>query len=187
MPKATVTLANGTVVTIDGTPAEIKELLNLYGGGKGGGQPPDAAPAVRRRPAKAPRPAQAGPEGQHGDVDLSELVNLVKNCDEAEAIETQVLDRQSQVDRTLLPLYVVHEHLGNQHALTSGDISKVTTDLGIPISQPNVSRTLSGIASRYVIGDKVRRKGQAVNYKLSRRGVQYLKAVLQGKQVENKS
>jgi hypothetical protein len=59
-------------------------------------------------------------------------------------------------------------------------VKKITTELGIPISQPNASRTLSGTASKYVIGDKVRVKGQPVRYKLSRRGVKYMKEVLAG-------
>jgi hypothetical protein len=112
-------------------------------------------------------------------------VNLTKTCDEAESIEAQILDRTSQVDRTLLPLYVVHEHLGNKFGLSSGDVSKITTDLGVPISTANASGTLSGTAAKYVMGDKVRKRGQAVRYKLSRRGVQYMKAVIAGKSDEN--
>lgn len=113
--------------------------------------------------------------------DLSEIVNLIKNSDEAEAIEAKILDKVSQVNRILLPLYIVHEYMDNTLSLTSGEVSQITTDLGIPVSQPNASTTLSGTASRYVIGDKVRRRGQAVRYKLSRRGVQYVKSVLGGK------
>lgn len=73
-----------------------------------------------------------------------------------------------------------HEHLNNAFGLTSGEVAKITTDLGIPISQPNASRTLSGTASKYVIGDKVKMKGQPVRYKLSRRGVKYIQEVLAG-------
>jgi len=111
---------------------------------------------------------------------LNEIITLIKDCDEAEAIETQILDRVAQVDRTLLPLYIVHEYLGDAVGLTSGDVNKITTNLGIPISRPNASSTLSGTASKYVIGDKVKVKGRPVRYKLSRRGVQYLKQVLAG-------
>jgi len=111
---------------------------------------------------------------------------LVKNCDEAESIENKILDKASQVNRTLLPLYIVHEHMDNAVALTSGDINKITTDLGIPIATPNASRTLSGTASRYVIGDQVRTKGQPVRYKLSHRGIQYIKSVITGVEDDNK-
>lgn len=32
MAKASLKLSNGTVVTLEGTPEEVKELLELYGG-----------------------------------------------------------------------------------------------------------------------------------------------------------
>lgn len=54
------------------------------------------------------------------------------------------------------------------------------TDLGVPVSQPNASKTLSGTAAKYVIGDRVRKKGQLVRYKLSRRGLQYMQSVISG-------
>jgi hypothetical protein len=74
--------------------------------------------------------------------------------------------------------------MANAHALSSGEISKITADLGVPVSQPNVSKTLSGTAAKYVMGDRVRKKGQPVRYKLSRRGLQYLQSVIRGKDSE---
>lgn len=187
MAKATLTLPNGTVVGLEGTPEEVHRLLEVY---SGGAAPP--APATRnrhevgrrarKRVRRATQPsATAQSEEEKEGADLNGIVNLVKNCDDADGIESNVLDRASQVDRTLLPLYIVHEELGNKFGLTSGEISKITTELGVRVTQPNASRTLSGVASRYVMGDKVRKKGQPVRYRLSRRGVQYMKDVIRGK------
>ena len=117
-------------------------------------------------------------------LNLTEIVNLVKSCDEAEQIERQILDRVSQVDRTLLPLYIVYQHMENKYSLTSGEISKVTTDLGIPMATANISHTLSGTASKYVIGDAVRKKGKPVRYKLSRRGAKYIKTVIESSSID---
>lgn len=192
MAKASLTLPNGTVVQIEGTVEEVQALLAHYGSGAAPTR--DSAPEKRtaatrpkRRRSKSTPDSSTQPESEGGGStpNLSEIVNLTKTCDEAEDIERQILDRASQVDRTLLPLYVVHEHLGNRFGLSSGEVSKITTDLGVPVSQPNASRTLSGTATKYVVGDKVRRKGQAVRYKLSRRGVQYLKALIAGESDEN--
>lgn len=180
MAKASLKLSNGTVVTLEGTPEEVKRLLELYGGEE---QRAAQSPPRRRGKRKAAAPASGAKsraDSHDGKPDLNQIVTLAKDCDEAEAIETQVLDRAAQVDRTLLPLYIVHEHLNNEFGLTSGEVKKITTDLGIPISQPNASRTLSGTASKYVIGDKVKVRGQPVRYKLSRRGVKYMKEVLAG-------
>ena len=172
MAKATLKLHNGTVVTLEGTQEEVKHLLELYGG--------EEKPKGIQKPNPRRKKVKSNEVKEDGKPDLNEIVNLVKDCNEAESIETQVLDRSSQVDRTLLPLYVVHEYLGNAYGLTSGDVTKVTTDLGIRIRQPNASRTLSGTASKYVIGDNVKAPGRPVRYKLSRRGLKYMKEVLAG-------
>ncbi len=178
MSKASIKLANGTSVQIEGTPEEVAKLLALYAGGKS--VAPDQTSHGRTRTAPKGKPPQAT-AGAHATPDLSQIINLIKTCDEAEAIESKILDKVSQVNRILLPLYIAHEYLDNTPSLTSGEVSQITTDLGIPVSQPNASTTLSGTASRYVIGDKVRKRGQAVRYKLSRRGLQYLKGVLDSK------
>lgn len=177
MAKATLKLPNGPVVTLEGTPQEVRQLLEMYSGQQpalqAGGQGAAKREARQSRMPSRPAADASGP-------DLSQIVNQVKNCQEAEGIEKNILDRASMVDRVLLPLYVVHEHYGNQPGLTSGEIDKITTELGVRVSQPNASRTLSDTASRYVVGDKVRKKGQAVRYRLSRRGTQYLKSVISG-------
>lgn len=169
MTKASLKLPNGTEVQIEGSPEEVHQLLSFYAG--------DAA---KPKPKSSKKPEQEAEKVVSDELDLSDVVNLVKECDEAEKIESQILDRSSQVDRTLLPMYIVHEYLDNNFGLTSGEISKITGDLGIPLSQPNASTTLSGTASRYVKGDKVKKKGQVVRYKLIRRGVQYMKGVIEG-------
>jgi hypothetical protein len=192
MAKASLTLSNGTIVQIEGTVEEVQALLAYYGSDavRPSSSPPEkiATARTKRRPG-AHSTSQSPVEGKSGggSPNLAEIVNLAKTCDEAEKIEKQILDRVSLVDRTLLPFYIVHEHLDNRFGLSSGEVSKITTDLGVPISQPNTSRTLSGTASKYVIGDKVRKKGQAVRYKLSRRGLQYMKAVIGGKSDEDAS
>jgi hypothetical protein len=70
--------------------------------------------------------------------------------------------------------------MDNAGGLTSGQISKVTVQLGVLVKLPNVSKTLSGTAAKYIIGDIARKPGQAVRYKLSRRGHTYMKEVIQG-------
>jgi len=182
MVKANLTLPNGTTVEIEGTPAEVQELLAFYGGGNSAGPP--AKKKSRSKGGAGKKATRKGAERARAEteegVDITEIVNLVKGCDEAEDIEARILDKSSQVDRTLLPLYIVHEHLGNAHALSSGDVNKVTTQLSVPVATANASKTLSGTASRYVIGDSARRQGSTVRYKLNRRGLKYLSAVIAG-------
>lgn len=183
MPKASIKLPDGTSVVIEGSPEEVAKLLALYGGAASGTGASYAVPIKEsERKHVAPKnKVAASKKVESGDSpDLLAIIAHIKNCDQAESIETKVLDKTGQVNRILLPLFIVHEYIDNAYGLTSGEVSQITTDLGIPVQQPNASSTLSGTASKYVIGDKVRKKGQAVRYKLSRRGVLYFKGVLDG-------
>lgn len=178
MPKASLTLANGTLVTIEGTTSEVHELLSFYDpatSNQGNSRThKSAVPNPREKPASSA-------EGKADvEFDLMAIVNLTKSCDEAESIEMRILDQTDQLPRVLLPMYIMYVHMDNAHGLTSGQISKVTVQLGVPVKLPNVSNTLSGAATKYIIGDAVRKAGQAVRYKLSRRGHTYMREVIAG-------
>jgi len=175
MAKAHLTLPNGTQVSIEGTPEEVHRLLNLTRGT--GSEAKVRAGAMKKRKSAGAKSDAA----EATQPDLAQIVNLAKDCNEAKAIEKNILDRISIVDRVLLPLYILKKHGRSPHGLTSGEVSKITKELGVPVSQPNASTALSGAASKYVMGDKVRRRGQPVRYRLSRRGERYLAAVIGGK------
>src|SRR5437879_5212369 len=150
MATAKLELPNGTTVVLEGTPEEVHRLLSLYGGQAG--IPSRSTQSRGKKPRKRPSRAGSSPKKeQERGRDLSQIINLVKTSEEAEAIEAQILDRASMVNRVLLPLYIVHEYLENEFGLTSGDVSRVTTDLGIPIKTANASSTLSKTAARYVV------------------------------------
>ena len=179
MAKASLILPNGTEVAIEGTAEEVAKLLAIYNA-----QPaavPPASSKKTRKKSRARHGTGSTPSASAGEaIDHAAIVNALKNSDEYEAIEEQILDRTSQVDRVLLPLYVAHEYVDTAIGLTSGDVAKITAELGIPVAGPNASRTLSKTAARYVTGDKTRQKGRAVRYRLQRRGIQYMKSVIAG-------
>jgi hypothetical protein len=179
MPKASLTLANGTVVTIDGTVPEIHELLSFYG--SRGSKPPNAREHNLPTLSSSPKINITAEDNNGDELDLMTIVNQIKSCGQAENIEKNILDRPDQLARVLLPMYIVYEHLNNGYGLTSGQISKVTIQLSVPVKLPNASKILSTSASKYVIGDTVRKNGQAVKYKLSRRGYTYMKEVIDSK------
>jgi hypothetical protein len=176
MPKAVVKLPNGTVVEIEGSPEEVQRLLAFYGLPT---QEPKKARATKRRVGAVAAESMAKKDVPTQE-DLATLINLVRTSEEAEAIETNILDRTSEVNRVLLPLYIAHKHMGDSFGLTTVEIAAITTDLGIRVFRQNVFRALTGSGARYVIGDRVRKPGQATRYKLNRRGLQYMKEVLEG-------
>lgn len=170
MAKAQITLENGTVVTIEGEPDEVHRLLQLYSGKPSSA--PSAAPAAKSRGKAKPDPA----EERHDRI--ASVVNQIKAADESEAFEEKVLDQRNQMNRVLLPLYVVHEYMENRFGLSSGEIARITRELGVPVGQPDVSKLLGG--SRLVLADGMRTPGKPTPYRISRRGVQFMKSVLAG-------
>lgn len=175
MAKASLKLPDGTTVLVEGSVEEIQKIVSLY-------RPQTGAAPQNREKKHAQTSSQKLTGESHTDkLDISSIVNALKTSDEIELIEENILDRTSVVDRILLPLYIVHKFFEDKLPMTSGEISKTLSQMGITIFQSNVAKTLSSTASKYVIGDKVRVKGQAVRYRLSRRGVQYISAVIKGK------
>lgn len=181
MPKASFTLPNGTVVSIDGTPAEVRRLLEFYGGkpekGKRAGQT-HTAKSGHKKPSA---------EKKISPSRIAHIVNQIKSCPEAEDIEKNILEKTHEANRVLLPLYVIHEYMGNAFGITTIEISRVTAELGarVRVSRQAALRALvRSPASRYVLTDKARRRGIATRYTLDERGVQYMKNVIAGKQEE---
>ena len=179
MANAKFTTPQGTSLEISGTPEEIQKFLKIYESSTISTTSTNPNSKNKELPVKRINSEGSKPKSENI---LLEIVNKIKDCDEAKEIEENILDRNSQVDKVLLPLYVIHEYLNDDVALQSGEISKITGDLGILIKQPNVSRILSETASRYVMGDKVRKAKQPVKYKLNRKGQKYIKGVITGKQ-----
>lgn len=176
MPKAVVKLPNGTTVEIDGSTEEVERLLEFYGLPAQGTK----KRALSSEAATPSAPAAAGGSASPTEADLATLVNHIRTCEEAEAIEAHILDRTSEVNRVLLPLYVVHRYMGEAFGLTTVEISAVTTELGIRVTRQNSLRALKGSGGRYVTGDHVRKKGQSTRYKINRRGAQYMREVISG-------
>lgn len=175
MPKASIKLPDGSSVAIEGSPAEVAKILALYGGASVSTQGEKVKQKRTIQKAKEPTTAK---KDSADTPNLPEIINLIKTCDEAEAIETNILDKAARVNRILLPLYIVHEHLDNAYGLTSGEVSQILANMGTPVSMSNASGILSKTASKYVHGDIIRKKGRTVRYKIIRRGVTYLKGVL---------
>ena len=179
MPKTTITLPNGTVITVEGAVEDVERIVAAAHGGsstiQNGGTNLKLKKSGKSTSAKHTTAQRAAPQ-----IDLMAIVHLVKTCDESDAIAKHVLDKRAAVNRVLLPLYLIHEHKNNGFGLTSGEISKILKELGAPLTQANTSTCLSGNARMYVIGDKTRIKGQPVRYKIIRRGVQHVKGLLKG-------
>lgn len=105
------------------------------------------------------------------------IVNKIKNCDESDLIEKEILDKTSLPGRILLSFYICYKYFPHQ-GLTTGDIEKITSDLRVRVQTPNVSRTISKSLYKYLEGNSTRVKGKPVIYKLNRKGVKYFELLL---------
>ena len=182
MPKASFTLPNGAAVTIDGTPAEVRRLLEFYGG-----KAEKETRTGRMRTAKAVHKKLSAVK-KISPSRIAHIVNQNKSCPDAEDIEKNILEKSHEGNRVLLPLYVIHEYMGNAFGITTIEISRVTAELGkrVRVSRQAALRALvRSPASRYVLEDKARRRGIATRYTLDERGVQYMKSVISGTQEDH--
>lgn len=168
MAKSTIKLPDGTIITIDGDPEEIKRIISIYPGEKTG--------SLTRKEKHI-----GGKKSEKSAQDIIlEIVSHIKDCEEADVIEEKILDKSSQVDRALLSLYVA-DNLDSKPLLSSGDIHSVLKELGIKIALPNIINTLRGTAIKYVMPDRRNKKGGGVvQYRISRQGKQYILKVLKG-------
>lgn len=174
MAKASMTLPDGTTVVVEGSSEEIQKIISPH-------RPAQMEAKETPPPNKEKHIKKKISRSESGEPDLAALINTTKTCREFDSIEANVLDRSSVVDRLLLPLYIAHEYVSEHLALTSGDITRYLSQFSVNIAQPNVAKNLSSSASRYVIGDTIRVKGKATRYRISRKGLSYIKSVIKGK------
>ena len=172
MAKSIIKLPNGTHITIDGKSEEIKNILSLYIEKKTPYKPTSNISSSK------PKNHEKNNADEIDGTIVIDIVNIIKDNDESNKIEENILNRSSQIDRILLPLYIVNKYLDQKPQLTSGNISKILSELGVPIKISNVSTKLASSASKYVMQNTSRKKGQSTKYVISRRGIQYIASVI---------
>lgn len=170
--KSTIKLENGTVITLEGSVEEVAKLMSVYG------EPNTGAISIDQKMSIPQKKKKNVSEGVDSKIDTIALVNATKDFDDYEQIEKNIFDKASQVDRVLLPIFIAERKFGNDVALTSNDIYKFLKEFGINMALPNISKTLSGPAKNYIMGDSVRKKGASTAYSISRKGKQYVEQIL---------
>ncbi|MEL6567136.1 MAG: hypothetical protein AAFQ22_01880 [Pseudomonadota bacterium] len=179
MPTANIELPDGTTIKIEGDVDEIAKITALYRNA-----PPQAVSPVQSHAEATPsKGAQlADPQDKlswpEEGVDIPQLVAMIKDCDEAELIEDKILDKSDVLPRVILPFYIGEKYFTGDTLLTSGDIEKITDQLGVKVPISSASRALSDKGKSYLSANVVRKKGSVVKYKINRRGMKYLEEVL---------
>ena len=111
------------------------------------------------------------------EIDIMQIVNAINESGEYDTIEEKILNKSNQLNRILLVFYFVNKIFGNNASITTGDVQKVTDQLGVKIKSSNVAGKMKD-NSKYFSADTVRKKGAIVNYKLNKKGLDYFSELL---------
>lgn len=124
------------------------------------------------------RPEGAANTAPARDEDTAvKIANKVADCDENQKIQSNVLDKRDMEGKILLCFYISYKYFGNAW-LTTGDIEKITTDLGVKIDARNVTNKMKELR-QFLESGAVRKKGQPTPYRLNRNGMKRFQDILQ--------
>ena len=135
----------------------------------------DVKPVVKQhgkpkptKPAKRKAEKAVGKDEERS-VDIPTLVDAINESDNHGKIEENILNKSSRLGRIILCLYYANEVLESPF-LTTGDIEKITNQLGIKLSSQNASKAIKN-SQKYFTADQVRKSGAIMKYKLNRKGI----------------
>jgi hypothetical protein len=142
----------------------------------------------RRKEKTRERDDKSGSDGNTRVTDsvLAEIVASVSDANNYEDIGKYVLDRPNRTARILMCYYFAHKH-PRDPALTSTNVELITKQLRIGIAAPNVAKVIREGASKYLMADRVRKRGFAVHYKINRRGIAIFEKIVSGQKTSSES
>ena len=101
-------------------------------------------------------------------VDIVGIVNHIKDSNDYNKIETNVLDEKQNLPRILMCMYYANEYKEGIH-LTTGHVEAITDQMGVKITKSNAGNKIKN-NQKYFNSKNARKKGHIVYYKLSRAG-----------------
>lgn len=114
---------------------------------------------------------------RQGGGNIIAIVNKIKNCSECDKIEKNILDKVGMPGRIILPFYICHKYFP-QEQLTTGDVEKITKELGVKVITSNISNAIKNDLHKYLESGTTRVKGAKTYYKLNRRGLIFFESLL---------
>jgi hypothetical protein len=147
-------------------------IVQKHGGG-------DAAQGqkTRKHSVRHGKSVASSPSAEHHEARIREIVNQIRTGDDAERIERYILDSANQVNRALLPLFIVHKYMTDEFALSAAEIVAVTKLLNVPMKPENVSKALRNGGAKFTTIEGENPK----TFKLIRRGVHHIESLLDPK------
>lgn len=143
-------------------------------------KPPERKHKPLRTGDRQTRDKGAAANEQETTINYAAIANAVHESDKTEDIQKNILNKRNSLGRILTAFHFAHE-TGNEY-LTTGDVEKITDQLGVKISQPNVSHCIA-VNRKYFSAGRTRRRGAKVPYKLNRQGELAYERCLAGQKV----
>lgn len=122
-------------------------------------------------------PVKSTPDVEVDDMNLA-IANSITNCKEAELIQAKVLDTRNLEAKILLCFFISHKYFSNAW-LTSGNIERITSELGVKVGSANASTKLKSLRA-FLESGKVRKNGLPTPYRLNRSGQKRFEEILHG-------
>ncbi len=107
------------------------------------------------------------------------IINKIGECDESDKIQANILDQNKLEGKILLCYYISYKYFKNAW-LTTGDVEKITSGLGIKIAIGNISNKITDELRKYLEGETTRKHGAPTPYRLNRKGSQRLEEIIRG-------
>lgn len=121
----------------------------------------------------------SGKDGIDSESLVLVIVNKIGECEESEDIQIKVLDQVDMEGKILLCFFISQKYFKNAW-LNTGDIEKITSELGAKIAVGNVSNKIKDSLKQYLESGAVRKPGQPTPYRLNRKGVKRFNEIIHG-------
>lgn len=151
--------------------SKLKELLQDEQTPK-----PDTFKKVHTRKSHSPSPSDTPTSGKSSGIDIVAVVNEINDSDKHKVIEEKILKKSNQLNRILLVFYFANK-IKSGGSITTGDIEKITDQLGIRIKSANAAANIKS-NSKFFASETVRKRGAVVKYKINRKGIEEIESII---------
>jgi len=104
-------------------------------------------------------------------IDVVKIVNAIYDAENHDVVEQKILKKSNQLNRILMIFAFVNKVYDHNTSITTGDIEKITDQLGVRIKRPNAANKIKA-NSKFFAADSVRKKGSVTKYKINRKGLE---------------
>jgi hypothetical protein len=135
-------------------------------------QPSKKTPALKKKPTSS-----TVTSNKETGVDIVKIINSINESEQHDIIKENILNKVKNLNKILLVFYFTNEAHGNNTYITTGNVEKITDQLGIKIEKTNIGKNIKKNL-KYFSTENVRKKGVITKYKLNRKGIEEFKQII---------